>query len=107
MVCVCKGVFYVERTDTIVTLTLVDRERFRAVLMTAATFILGVFPMVIATGAGASSRVSLGVPVFLGMLIGTCFGLLVIPLLYVLFQTLTERSGVWKKAHQEQMQRHD
>ncbi|MBQ8465260.1 MAG: efflux RND transporter permease subunit [Alphaproteobacteria bacterium] len=83
------------------------RERFRAVLMTAATFILGVFPMVIATGAGASSRVSLGVPVFFGMLIGTCFGLLVIPLLYVLFQTLTERSGVWKKAHQEQMQRHD
>lgn len=83
------------------------QERFRAVLMTAATFILGVFPMVIATGAGASSRVSLGVPVFSGMLIGTCFGLLVIPLLYILFQTMTERSGSWKKAHQEQMQQRD
>jgi multidrug efflux pump subunit AcrB len=83
------------------------RERFRAVLMTAATFILGVFPMVIATGAGASSRVSLGVPVFFGMLIGTCFGLLVIPLLYVLFQTMTEHSGAWKKAHQEQLQKFD
>ena len=79
------------------------RERFRAVLMTAATFVLGVFPMIIATGAGASSRVAIGVPVFYGMLIGTCFGLLVIPMLYVLFQTITENSGGWKKSHQEQV----
>lgn len=80
------------------------RERFRAVLMTAATFILGVFPMIVATGAGASSRIAIGVPVFYGMLIGTCFGLLFIPLLYIMFQTITEHSGSWKKAHQEQMQ---
>ena len=82
------------------------RERFRAVLMTAATFILGVFPMVVATGAGASSRVAIGVPVFSGMLIGTGFGLLVIPLLYILFQTLTERSGSWKRSHLEATQKH-
>ena len=67
------------------------RERFRAVLMTAFTFILGVFPLIIASGAGAGSRVAIGVPVFYGMLIGTAGGLIVIPLLYVLFQTITER----------------
>lgn len=82
------------------------RERFRAVLMTAFTFILGVFPMIIATGAGASSRLAIGVPVFYGMLIGTGFGLLVIPLLYILFQKLSERTGSWKKVHAEQIQQH-
>jgi hydrophobe/amphiphile efflux-1 (HAE1) family protein len=64
------------------------KERFRAVLMTAFTFILGVFPMIVATGAGASSRVAIGVPVFYGMLLGTALGLIVIPLLYILFETL-------------------
>ena len=67
------------------------RERFRAVLMTAFTFILGVWPMVIATGAAGNSRVALGVPVFYGMLIGTIGGLLIIPLFYILVHTLTER----------------
>lgn len=66
------------------------RERFRAVLMTAFTFILGVVPLILATGAGAGSRVALGIPVFYGMLIGTAGGLIVIPLLYVLVQTITE-----------------
>ena len=64
------------------------KERFRAVLMTAFTFILGVFPMIVATGAGASSRIAIGVPVFYGMLLGTALGLLVIPLLYILFETI-------------------
>ncbi len=67
------------------------KERFRAVLMTAFTFILGVLPMIVATGAGAGSRVAIGVPVFYGMLLGTAAGLLVIPLLYVLFQTWREK----------------
>lgn len=67
------------------------RERFRAVLMTAFTFILGVVPLIVATGAGAGSRVAIGVPVFWGMLVGTAGGLIVIPLLYVLVQTMTER----------------
>ena len=67
------------------------KERFRAVLMTASTFILGVLPMVLATGAGANSRIAIGVPVFYGMLIGTLLGLILIPMLYVLFQTLTEK----------------
>ena len=67
------------------------KERFRAVLMTAFTFILGVLPMVVATGAGANSRIAIGVPVFYGMLIGTAAGLIIIPMLYVLFQTITEK----------------
>ena len=75
------------------------RERFRAVLMTAFTFILGVFPMIVATGAGASSRIAIGVPVFYGMLLGTALGLLVIPLLYILFETIYEKTfGKNKKA---------
>lgn len=67
------------------------KERFRAVLMTAFTFILGIWPLIVATGAGASSRVAIGVPVFYGMLLGTAGGFIVIPLLYVLVQTITER----------------
>ncbi|MBQ8870615.1 MAG: efflux RND transporter permease subunit [Alphaproteobacteria bacterium] len=67
------------------------KERYRAVLMTAFTFILGVYPLIVATGAGAGSRVAIGIPVFYGMLIGTAAGLVVIPLLYVLVQTVTEK----------------
>ena len=67
------------------------KERFRAVLMTALTFILGVAPMVWATGACSGSRIAVGVPVFAGMLVGTIFGLIVIPLLYILVQSIVER----------------
>ncbi len=67
------------------------KERFRAVLMTASAFVLGVWPMVIASGAAAASRRSLGIPVFWGMLIGTLGGLMLIPMIYVLIQTLSEK----------------
>lgn len=67
------------------------RERFRAVLMTASAFILGVFPMVIAGGAAAASRQAIGVPVFCGMLIGTLGGLFIIPMVYVLVQSLYDK----------------
>lgn len=82
-----------ERGSSIVKAAMVGtKERFRAVLMTAFTFILGVWPMIVATGAGAASRVAIGVPVFYGMLVGTLAGLIVIPLLYVLFQTMREKT---------------
>ena len=68
-------------------------QRFRPVLMTAFTFILGMVPMVVATGAGAASRRALGVPVFWGMLIGTMAGLCLIPLFYLLIQTYVEKFG--------------
>ena len=66
-------------------------QRFRPVLMTAFTFILGMVPMVLATGAGAASRRAIGVPVFWGMLIGTLVGLVLIPLFYLLVQNYVEK----------------
>ena len=66
-------------------------QRFRPVLMTAFTFILGMLPMVFATGAGAASRRALGVPVFYGMLVGTMAGLFLIPLFYILIQKMVDK----------------
>lgn len=66
-------------------------ERFRAVLMTAFTFILGVFPMVVASGPGANSQISIGVTVFFGMIIATSIGLIFIPALFALFETIKEK----------------
>lgn len=65
-------------------------ERFRAVLMTAMTFILGVFPMIVATGPGASSQLSIGVTVFFGMIAATLVGIIFIPALFALFESITE-----------------
>jgi hydrophobe/amphiphile efflux-1 (HAE1) family protein len=65
--------------------------RFRAVLMTAIAFILGSVPLVLSTGAGAASRVSIGITVVAGMLAATVIGILIIPGLYVLFGSIGER----------------
>lgn len=65
-------------------------ERFRAVLMTALTFILGVFPMIVATGAGASSQIAIGSSVFYGMIAATFIGIIFIPALFALFETVKE-----------------
>ena len=67
------------------------RLRFRAILMTAFSFILGVIPLVIASGAGARSRVSLGTAVFGGMLASTVLGVFFIPFLYYVIQSLVDR----------------
>lgn len=61
------------------------KERYRAVLMTALTFILGVFPMVIATGAGAASQISMGSAVFFGMIGATFIGVVFVPALFLMF----------------------
>lgn len=79
-------------------------QRFRPVLMTAFTFILGMLPMVIATGAGAASRRALGVPVFWGMLIGTLAGLFLIPLFYILVQTYVEKWSARKTQNASEQQ---
>ncbi|HCR56486.1 MAG TPA: multidrug efflux RND transporter permease subunit, partial [Raoultella sp.] len=65
-------------------------RRFRAVLMTAVSFIIGIVPMMFATGAGAQSRRIIGTTVFSGMLVATVIGILFIPTLFVLFQRLRE-----------------
>ena len=67
------------------------KTRFRPVLMTAFTFILGVAPLVIATGAGALSRRHIGTVVFSGMLVATTLGILLVPGLYRVFQRLGEK----------------
>ena len=65
--------------------------RFRPLLMTTVSFVLGVTPLVIASGAGASSRRSLGTAVFGGMLAATIIGVFLIPVLYVVIQSLSEK----------------
>lgn len=66
------------------------RVRFRSVMMTALSFVIGVFPMVVASGAGAGSRQSIGVTTFWGMLVATIAGMMFIPGLYVIFQRAAE-----------------
>jgi HAE1 family hydrophobic/amphiphilic exporter-1 len=67
------------------------RLRLRPILMTAFAFILGVVPLVIATGAGASSRQSLGTTVFGGMLAATVLSLISVPVFFSLIETMRER----------------
>ena len=64
--------------------------RFRAVLMTALSFVIGVMPLLYATGAGAGARVSVGMVTFWGMLVATVAGMLLVPPLYVCFQRISE-----------------
>jgi multidrug efflux pump subunit AcrB len=62
-------------------------------MMTSFAFILGLVPLVIASGAGAVSRRGVGTAVFAGMLAATLVGIFVIPSLYVVMQRLRERAG--------------
>ncbi len=66
-------------------------ERFRPILMTSFAFILGVAPLLIASGAGAQSRHSIGTGVFFGMLTATTIGIFFIPLWFYLIARLGER----------------
>ncbi|WP_170398097.1 efflux RND transporter permease subunit [Ruegeria arenilitoris] len=65
-------------------------QRFRAVMMTALSFLLGVVPLLAASGAGAASQKAIGVAVFGGMLAATLVGVILVPVLYALMQSLRE-----------------
>ena len=65
--------------------------RLRPILMTALTMIIGLLPLVVATGAGANGNISLGVGTVGGMLIGTVALLFVVPVLFIVFQSIEER----------------
>jgi hydrophobe/amphiphile efflux-1 (HAE1) family protein len=65
--------------------------RFRAVMMTSVAFVLGLLPLVTARGVAAISRRDVGTPVFAGMLSASAVGIFLIPMLYVVFQSLRER----------------
>ncbi len=70
--------------------------RYRAVLMTAWSFLFGVFPLVIATGAGSGSRRAIGITTFSGMVLATLIGIVFTPALYAAFQRIREslKSGL-------------
>jgi hydrophobe/amphiphile efflux-1 (HAE1) family protein len=68
------------------------RMRFRAVMMTSVAFILGLLPLVVATGAAQISRRAVGTAVFGGMLAASSIGIFLVPMLYVTFQRLRERA---------------
>ena len=65
--------------------------RLRPILMTSFAFIFGLLPLAVATGAGAIGNRSIGLSAIGGMLIGTLIGVLVIPSLYIIFQTIQEK----------------
>ena len=65
--------------------------RLRPILMTSFAFILGVFPLVIATGASSAARRSLGTVVFGGMLTATLLAIFIVPVLYVIIESFVER----------------
>ena len=67
------------------------RLRLRPILMTSFAFIFGSLPLAIATGAGASARRVLGTAVVFGMSAATVVGIFLIPVFYVLMQSLAER----------------
>jgi len=64
--------------------------RFRAILMTAFSSILGFLPLLVASGAGAASRIAVGLAVVGGMIAATCFSLLFVPSFFVVFESLSE-----------------
>jgi len=83
----------VEGKEIVDAAVLAARTRFRPILMTSFAFILGVVPLVTATGAGANSRISLGLAVMSGMLASTCLAVLFVPS----FFTMLQRYEEWRK----------
>ncbi len=80
------------------------RLRLRPILMTAFAFILGVVPLMIATGAGASARQSIGTTVFGGMLVATVLSLGFVPVFYAVIERL--REGTWAQSERSGPHRH-
>jgi HAE1 family hydrophobic/amphiphilic exporter-1 len=74
------------------------RARFRPILMTSFAFILGVVPLVLATGAGANARRSIGIAVFSGMLASTCLAVLFVPSFFVVVRRFEEWRAARKAA---------
>jgi len=69
------------------------KQRFRPILMTAFSFILGVLPLLVASGAGAEARKVMGMALFSGMLLATVLGVLLVPVLFVIIERLSGGAG--------------
>ena len=65
--------------------------RLRPILMTSFALIFGLLPLMLSSGVGANGNRSIGTGVIGGMLVGTIFGILFIPILFIIFQTLQEK----------------
>ncbi|MBP2635316.1 MAG: transporter, hydrophobe/amphiphile efflux family [Firmicutes bacterium] len=72
--------------------------RLRPILMTSLAFIIGCLPLAVATGAGAAARNSMGTAVVGGMLAATSIGIFLIPVLFVVVETINEKLNSWRKA---------
>ncbi|MGH7033256.1 MAG: efflux RND transporter permease subunit, partial [Stellaceae bacterium] len=81
------------------------KARFRPIMMTSFAFILGVLPLVLATGASANARRSLGISVASGMLASTCLAVLFVPSFFVVLQRFAERSRLGKDAGSNEVSR--
>ena len=77
------------------------KARLRPILMTSLAFIFGIMPLMFATGAGAYGNRSIGTSAVGGMLFGTLFGVLVIPVLFIIFQTLQEKASGKKDSNDD------
>jgi multidrug efflux pump subunit AcrB len=77
---------YEETGDVVQSAVQAATLRLRPIIMTSLAFILGVIPLIIASGAGAGARVSMGITVFFGMLTATFFGVFIVPVLFVAVQ---------------------
>ena len=73
------------------------KARLRPILMTSLAFIFGIFPLMLSTGAGANGNKSIGTSAVGGMLFGTAFAVLVIPVLFIIFQTMQEKTRSKKR----------
>lgn len=71
-------------------------ERFRAIMMTSFAFILGVYPLVIATGAGAETQRSVSTAVFGGMIASSMLSVLIVPGLFIVFQNISDKIDEWR-----------
>jgi HAE1 family hydrophobic/amphiphilic exporter-1 len=71
-----------------------SQQRLRPILMTAFSTIIGIFPLVIATGAGAAARQSIGTAVMGGMCVATFLSLFIVPILYIVIKNIEERMKI-------------
>jgi HAE1 family hydrophobic/amphiphilic exporter-1 len=86
-----KATMEEKKVDPIAAALEAAKVRFRPILMTSFAFILGVIPLVRASGAGAESRRVMGMAVFSGMAVGTLLAVFLVPALFVLVETLRSR----------------
>ena len=87
----------IERGEALITAAInAANQRFRAIIMTSFAFILGILPLVIASGPGANTQRSVSTAVFGGMLAATIIGVLLIPPLFIMVKQLPEKFSIFQ-----------